>query len=439
MKLRSVLLSGVCVCSILLCGCSANFSGDSLLHPPKTTGNEAQIQKLIEQTAKGSYMLKYPKSGHYRSAIVTEDINNDKKDEAIAFYRTEGQESATHMLIMYDSGKQWKISCDYSTPHPDVDCVKLADYDYDGIPEILVGFQAQAGGANELAVFDVSEDGRKVTKVDFSTTYSAFTTGDYDQDAGSEILTLSLGSSEAQATATLIDYDKNELYTLSSCSMDGSVTKFESVVSGLLDERTMGVVVDGFSDNAYNTQVLYYNSDKKKLVNFPYTTSKKSNPTTRSYRINSDDIDDNGFVEIPVISDLNSDVSTDEEAVAPIINWCTLNLKSLSLEEGIHCVTNFEYGYYFNLPQNFIGTTVSALSKDNRELKIYGLDGKKKGKLVMTLKVFDVGTSSDEMLSYSTLESYNQYIYTYKIEDNAPIYIDSNTLTKNFALSNFSA
>lgn len=439
MRFRTVLLSGVCIGSILLCGCSVNFSGGALLHPPKTTGNEAQIEKLIEQTAGGSYMLKYPQSGQYRSAIVTEDITGDNNDEAIAFYRTEGSEPATHMLVMYDNGEKWEISCDYSTFHSDVDCVKFADYDYDGIPEIFVGFVTQTSGVNELAVFDVSNDGKEVTQVDFTTTYSAFTTGDYDQDAGSEILTLTLGSNEAQATATLIDYDKKELYTLSSCSMDNSVTKFESLSSGLLDESTMGVVVDGLSDNAYNTQVIYYNSDKKKLINFPYTTSKKSNPTTRTYRINSYDIDDNGFLEIPVISELTADINTGDETIAPVINWSTLNLKTNSLEEGIHCVTNFEYGYYFSLPQNFIGTTVATLSKDNKELKIYALSGKEKGKLVMTLRVFDVGTSSDKMLSYSTLENHNQYTYTYKIEDNAPIYIDSNTLKKNFALSNFSA
>lgn len=384
-------------------------------------------------------MLKYPQSGQYRSAIVTEDINNDKKDEAIAFYRTEGDEPSTHMLVMYDNGRQWKISCDYSSPYSDVDCIKLSDYDYDGIPEIFVGFVTQTGGVNELNIFDVSKNGRKVFRVDFSTTYSAFTTGDYDQDAGSEILTLSLGSTEAQAKATLIDYDKKKLYTLSSCSMDGSVTKFENVISGLLDESTMGVVIDGLSDNTYNTQVLYYNSDRKRLVNFPYTTSKKSNPTIRTYLINSDDIDDDGFVEIPVISDMNSDTSTEEGTVAPVINWSTLNLKSNRLKEGIRCVTNFEYGYYFNLPSNFIGTTVAILSKDNKELKIYALNGKQKGSLVMTLRVFDVGASSDKTLSYSTLESYNQYTYTYKIEENSPIYIDSNTLKENFALINFSA
>jgi hypothetical protein len=43
------------------------------------------------------------------------------------------------------------------------------------------------------------------------------------------------------------------------------------------------------------------------------------------------------------------------------------------------------------------------------------------------------------MNGYSTLESYNQYIYTYKIKENSPVSISGDTLKENFALNDLGA
>ena len=41
-----------------------------------------------ETPAKGSWqLLKYPKTGEYRSAIILKDLNGDGEEEALAFYR----------------------------------------------------------------------------------------------------------------------------------------------------------------------------------------------------------------------------------------------------------------------------------------------------------------------------------------------------------------
>ena len=71
------------ITALIFTGCSLSPNGSDLLHPPKTTGNEAEIEQLIESTAKGSYMLKYPNNGDYRSAIITKDFDKDGKDTVL--------------------------------------------------------------------------------------------------------------------------------------------------------------------------------------------------------------------------------------------------------------------------------------------------------------------------------------------------------------------
>ena len=86
-------------------GCSFLELGlDDALRPPKTMGDEAEIEKLISESAKGSYILKYPKNGNYRSAIITKDLDGDDTPEAIAFFRGKDETTRLHMLVMHETG-----------------------------------------------------------------------------------------------------------------------------------------------------------------------------------------------------------------------------------------------------------------------------------------------------------------------------------------------
>ena len=436
MKAKRFITLFILAASVILCSCSTGFDDDTLLQPPKTTGREAAIQKLIEKSAGGPYSLKYPNSGEYRSAIITEDLNKDETDEAIAFYRTK-LDDAVHMLVMLSENNKWKICSDFKTDYSEVNCICFTDYNYDGVEDILVGFTTAGSEANELNIFNLDFKKSKASKVKFKTNYSAFTTGDFDGDGGSEIITLTLTSAESEATAQLIDYDKKRLYTLSQCSMDSAVTTYENVISSKFDDKNTGVVVDGIVEGGYNTQILYFDPHERELINYPYTMSKSNNITFRSYSVLSRDFDDDEIVEVPVIR--SESTASDAENVAPVISWRSFSVGKHKLVEDLSCMDNFEYGYYFKMPDYFKGKTVATLSDDSKTMEIFNLDKNKKGSVLLTIKVFDVGTSPDKMKDYSTLENVNQNIFAYKIGDISVLYIDDKLVKENFALSDIGA
>lgn len=435
MKAKHVLPALILIICVVLGGCSIGLDDKNLLKPPKNTGREAAIQKLIEKAAHGVYSLKYPQNGDYRSAIVTADLNADENDEAIAFYRTQLDESV-HMLVMYNEKGNWKTCENFKTEYTEVDSICFADYNFDGVLDILAGFTT-SGDINELNIFNYNPKTNKATKAKFKADYSTFSTGDFDGDGGSELITLSLTSADSEAAATLYDYDKKNLYKLSSCSMDSTVTKYENITASLLDEKNTGLAIDGIVDGGYNTQILYYNSSEKQLINYPYTVSKNSNPTFRSYNVNSCDIDEDKIIEFPVIK--SSSNSADTENIAPVTSWRSFNIKKNKLVEDFRCMNNIEYGYYFKMPDNFIDATVATLSEDSKTMKIYSKTDDKKDTLVLTIKAFDVGTSSEKMKDYSTIENYNQNTFAYKLGDTSVLYIDDKTVKENFALSEVSA
>ncbi|MGN1138804.1 MAG: hypothetical protein ACI4RM_05085, partial [Ruminococcus sp.] len=325
MKFKNSILALLTVSAVFLSGCSINLSGADLIHPPKTTGNEAEIQKLIEDNAESDYTLKYPKTGDYRSAIVTEDLNYDESPEAVAFYNTvDGENSFTHMLVMNNQEGAWQVSFDYTTEYSDIDCVQFTDYDSDGVKEILVGFVTYSANVNELAVFDYNPETNTGHLVESGKQYTSFSTGDYDGDNANEIMLLTLSTAETKALATLIDFEGNSLYPLTSCSLNPNVTKFENVQSALISENTTAVIVDGFLSDSYNTQVIAYDTSKLTLKNI-------STDIENSRLMKSVDFDGDGFVEIPTLYSSAVDKTTDVSTAAPMVLWNSFDKDKFSL------------------------------------------------------------------------------------------------------------
>lgn len=421
---KSLLLIPLASC-LMLNSCSIAMSGAELIHPPKITGNEAQIENLIETSAKGKYTLRYPKSGEHRSAIIVEDIDNDQTNEAIAFYHTEAE---THILFMYEENDKWEISNDFATSHSDVDCIEFTDYDFDGYKEIFTGFVTDTPGINELTVFDFNGETHQTSHIDFSYQYSKFTTGDYDKDGANEAMLLTLKTSDTDARATLVDYDGENLYALASCSIDSTVTKYENVMSATVDENITGVVIDGLLTNGYNSQIILYDTDTKALIN------SLSSPvsTERSQTIYSQDIDNDTFVEVPSLSICDTPKGKSESDMAQLVTWYNFNTANYELEFDKCSITNFDYKFNFYLPINFVGTTTALVSEDKKTVSVYHYNKNKLGDLLITFKVFEEDNIEKD---YTLLESNSEYSYAYQInQGDLPLYIDDSTIKSNFTL-----
>ena len=342
MKLKAV-LSAVVSGTILLVsasGCNlTDFSTDSLLKPPKTMGDEAEIEQLIADTATKDYTLKYPKSGNYRSAIIMHDLNNDGVEESIAFFREKDDVTRVHMLVMYGDNDRWKLSADFITETTDIDSVEFADVDGDDYLEILVGYTTYNANVNFLSCYSYNDG--KTQEIQAGQNYSSFCCGDFNADSKNEVMTLSLYTTEIEARATMLDYneEKNSLYAKATVLMDPNVVKYKNITVSDLGENTKGIVVDGeFASEELNTQIIYYNKDLSLLRN-PLYKDKIKSVTQRSCSVVSSDIDNDLVVEIPTVTKLPRSKNEPEETVADRITWntsCDRNQFGCKLQFRLH-------------------------------------------------------------------------------------------------------
>ncbi len=427
MKLKQAIaavLIGI-ISTAALCGCNiTDFGTESLLRPPKTMGNEAAIEQLIADSANNKYTLKYPKNGSYRSAITMTDLDGDGTDEAVAFYREGDNLTQIHMLVMYSDNGEWELSSDKVTETTDIDCISFADVNGDGKLEILAGYNTYTPNINLIFCYSYSEG--KTTDITAGQSYSSFYCGDFNSDGDDEIITLLLFTTENEASASMLDYNKDKisLYTKATVSMDPNVVKYKNVAVAQFGDIN-GIVVDGsFSSEEINTQIIYYNKELSLLRN-PLYREKTKSFTQRSLNIISTDIDDDSELEIPATEKMPYPKDESAENAADKIDWYSFTADDETASVKCTMIAGKNTDFAFTVPEGWDSNSVTALyGTDGDSIEFYEWNEGNLGNKLFEIKEFsvsdwDMGKISD---SYTLILKNDTTAYTFKNENTGNAY-----------------
>ena len=377
MKRKKSMIRGfaaAAVSALLLSGCSDIGLGDqTMLRPPRATGDQAAMQQIISEEAAGSYTMKYPQSGDYRSAVNVFK-SEDGTEYAAALYSTEN-DSKIHVTIMLREGDKWISLGSCTNSGTGVDRIIYRDINSDGKGEFLIGWLGYTPGLNTLSIYSLDSDTVRETTIEEN--YTDFVITDITGDKKDDIVLLSLRNNQTSSSATLLQYSEQDKRPISkyALELDNEVTAFNSVISGKIDKKTVGIVIDGENASDQNTtQVIYYDKNTKNLVD-PLLTENDAgqtkNATLRKEVITARDINGDGIIEVPVISDMAAPKDVNAGKVCSCTAWKQINTDDGSLVPTINTVYNYNDGYYFVMPARW-GTDVTALSdSENRLLTFY--------------------------------------------------------------------
>ena len=96
-------------CAVLFSSCSFFdfFTVDSLIRPPKLTGENALIEQAFEAAVGKDVMLVSPVSGEYRSAFIQYDLDRDGAEETLVFYTRNEAPNEAHLHFLKYDGYRW--------------------------------------------------------------------------------------------------------------------------------------------------------------------------------------------------------------------------------------------------------------------------------------------------------------------------------------------
>lgn len=367
---KIALIMVVFVLTCTLCGCDF-FTADmaELLSPPSLSDDLKSISKAISKSVDGAYSFKYPQTGQYRSAVVQKDINGDNVEEAFAFYSTtDGDITTMNINVVCKNGEEWQSSGQLAIVAAGIHSVEFCDLDSDGISEILVGWQIYATSEMQLAVYSFKDN---VLTQRMLKKYTHFATCDLDDNNANEILIIEMDTENAQNRALLYGFTNDGITQISQCELDSKVETFEHPIISELSTGKKAVYIDSVKGIGAITEILFFSDGVLSNPLFDIQT-RETSLTLRSVSFKTNDFDGDGTLEIPVQLNVPSVSKNEVAEKLYLTNWCTFDGEKLTTK--VTSMINVLDGYYYNLPESWVGNIAILKDTDNRIREIYEYD-----------------------------------------------------------------
>ncbi len=418
------------MCFVLcLAGCGINmFENADILRPPGVTGSNAGIRECIETSSDGSYVLKYPAHGEFRSAVITRDLNFDGVDECAAFFRPDTSDNIKVMIASLN-GEVWQIDAEFEESFAQIDTVDFCDLNGDGTEELIVGWGGFNALPDKIAAY-VMIDG-EYKRLCTECVYDSFYCGRFTDNKFDSIVLLTLSGADNRANASLITMNdqRNDLKLASSVEMNSDVAAFDRVLYGYINKNKYGLAIDGHTSNGkYVTQVIC--CEGKTTIGMPY--SEKCDFSVKCCDINRD-----GIIEIPTVNSLKTEEEYEVSDDVCFVTWSDVNLEKNTLNPKDHTVFCESGKWLYRVSEDFIDKN-TVFPETDGGYGFYKWNSEayvpKKGELLFVIKCFDElhEQNNDDGTEYEEIQSDGNLSYAVRIEGQSGISIEE--IKKNFIL-----
>lgn len=330
---------------------------DELISPPRVQDLNKGIRTALEGKIGSVYTLKSPSTGDDRSAFVLSDLNGDGHNEAIAFYQINSSLNNVRMMLFQNDGSKWSAVQELEGQGNGVYSVDFADFDHDGVKEVVVGWEAYNNKLKRgLSIYRyVPGAALPLQPVSVNLTFSAKAIVDIDEDQNDELLLFSIESSKypSEAMARLYGYNESGQWALTSeAVLDGSVSSYTNVcIQKNVDGKGVAVYVDGTKGETSMITERVVWDDAVKMIKAPFydETLRATRSTMKGLRVLTRDINGDGMIEIAGQEAIKNNVDT---KYAALVHWS--QVKNDALNTIGYSLINFNDGYMIAMPSDWV-------------------------------------------------------------------------------------
>lgn len=464
MKSLGFVVSVVIMLSILLSSCSTfefQFDPERLMMPPMTSEEQLEIHDALKKDVGGEkkITLKYPKKGEYRSAIVQYDIDNDGMDEAVAFYtyNENGRPVKVRTSILDKIDEKWQVVYTEAGENFDVDFISFANVT-SKTGNIIIGY----GNNNEtgmklnkvLKIYkyedqklqlvgkNAEQDYRKVIFIDrpgtdqkdVMTIYAVI--GVMDYEVGIRLFRYDGG--EFKQVNPFINSNKNgnlpagerngdAINITINCDDPDNIKSFTEYQ----DQETTLVFLDYSRSPYLATHVLAIKNDIFYEINLKDTASNLNLATYRQKGLYSQDIDNDGLIEVPInLPDDGVRITSDKLMVDNPLKYITwISVDSNKFKIKYNMIYNNVGSYGFVVPEQWLGKVQAQLSGNEREMIISTVDTDGTGTPTEILSIMYVpemhSTTNYVPVDYEVLYKDENYSLHLKTSSESGIFINN--------------
>ena len=273
---------------------------EELLSPPRLDGEQTEIYNALTAFTNGSIILKYPRSGQYRSAFVVTDLDDEPTDEAIVFYETPNVSDGSSLRLNFldKQDGRWVSVYDFAAPGSEVESVMFRDLG-DGNVTLLINYLVQSTSDRTTSVMTY-KNGSPEEIVSLRNIYTDVF--DADGNGTDDLFIISAERASGISTARIFSWQDDLFTDIGQVNMNNAFASIKNVFCNTCDEfGTRSIFIDyAYSDGSFSTYAIikgpYYFYLSPALS--PDTVIKNSNSYTPY--IPCSDPDGDGNTEVPV-------------------------------------------------------------------------------------------------------------------------------------------
>ena len=347
----SILL--VLVLLVSCTGCSLNFfSVESLLSPPMQSGKNGELQEAFNTLKKNDKIqLKTPLAGDYQTSFVLFDVNGDKNDEAFIFYTDASVDATVRMAFLQFVDDEWQISTDIKGGGNSVYDIDFSDMNNDGLSEVFISWSLFESKVKKITgIYSPVVDGDGVVTLESlgSEYCDAREFVDFNGDAKDDFVVVyhdDTGDTQKTFLRLFSLSQSHELVKYGEIPLDSAITAVTRIQSDVVSDSNSDITrlfIDcQKTEKMIFTEMVYWNSELSVPVR---AISKPSLTNTRSHKVFSMDVDNDGLLEIPVITTLPGDEKQfsvtyyDDVYTFTLLEW--KNLKGDNIDESVKTLNN---------------------------------------------------------------------------------------------------
>ena len=375
----------VAVC--LLAGCGAAPAGvEDLLRAPQLDGQQNEVEKALIAYLGETPQMKYPTTGEHLSPFVFDDWNGDGVTDAAALYVSSAKGQNVHLAVLESVDGAWVVTQEREGLATSVESIETASLRGAEGSQLLVGYAA-ASGEKYLAVYSYQD--QTLNEV-FHQSYSQYELRDISGTGGNDLVIIGPETDSGLQLQMLTAQDGQFIPVMPPLAVGNQFTRCEGLYTSKGDDGSDYLILDGQtgSANSLASMILYYDARQQQLVTYhPITVDDLFTATQRySSLLKSQDIDDDGTVEIPVQLD---GAGMENLAVNRLSFVAWMDYTTEYEQVKSFGVADLEYGYYLELPSEWQGQIMLTDGDEPDSWQVRSADGEA---LHLTVRVVEPNT-----------------------------------------------
>lgn len=277
------------------------------------------------------------------------DLNNDANPEIAVFYQDRNNAG---VILLEQNKTAWKLKDQIACSADNLEYAGFLDLDGDKLPEMLLGVKGDAQH-NQLRIYRLQDD--KYTLLD-KIDYDRFSAGDLDNDGNLEIASLLRTDKKIPNVKLQVHSLFGKAYQVEHERDFEDGSYHDNVVIGAVKKDQQGIFVDlGIGAHSGLTEIIIKENGKYQSA-LASATGDELPPTFKPYPLISQDINNDGIIEVGIQAMPPGTDHLPMVAIPWINNWYQWNGKDGLLSEPVlQEYSNYGEDYRFVIPDNWAG------------------------------------------------------------------------------------